>query len=52
MKWAIPEKKNWVENMEFPGEFKKKQVDFPGVNYQISRGDQEKIMRNFQGSWF
>ena len=27
-------------------------MDFPGVNHQISRGDQEKIMWSFQGSWF
>ena len=44
MKWAVPNtQKNWVEDMEFPGVLKKYQVNFPGVNHQISRGDQEKI---------
>ena len=54
MKWAVPKKKEkWVEDMEFPRVLKKYhsieeilkkyQVNFPGVNHQISRGDQEKI---------
>ena len=32
--WAIPEKKRKkrVEDMEFSGVLKKKEVDFPGVN--------------------
>ena len=32
--WAIPEKKRTkgVEDMEFPGVLKKKEVGFPGVN--------------------
>ena len=47
--------KQGFEDMEFPGVLTKWQVDFPGVNFKqhvISRGDQEKIMWNFQGSWF
>ena len=39
--------------MEFPGVLTKYQVDFPDLNYKqhgIPWGDQEKIMRNFQGS--
>ena len=54
--WDIPEKyQRGVEDIEFSGVLRKYQVDFPGVNYKqhgISRGDQEKIMWNFQGSWF
>ena len=41
--------------MEFPGVSKKYSVDFPGVNSKrgvISKGNQEKIMWDFQGSWF
>ena len=47
-------RKKWgrggVDNMEFLGVLKKKQVHFPGVNQkqcEISMGDQEKIMWNF-----
>ena len=41
--------------MEFPRVLKKQQADFQGVNYKqcgISTDNQEKIMWNFQGSWF
>ena len=44
-----------VKEMEFPGVFKKKNVEIPGVNLKrsgISEDYQEKIMRNFHGSWF
>ena len=40
--------------MAFPVVLKKQQVEFPQVNQKqqgISRGDQEKIMWNFQGPW-
>ena len=44
-----------VEDMEFPGVLKKKQVHFPGVNQkqcEISRGD-KKVMWNFyKGLYF
>ena len=41
--------------MEFPGESKKEHVEFPGFNEKqngILKGDQEKIVWNFQGTWF
>ena len=45
-----------VEDMEFPGVLKKKQLRFPAVNQkqcEISRGDQAKIMWNlYKGLYF
>ena len=46
--------RGWVKDMEFPGVLKKNHVEFLEINSKrsrISRGDQEKIMRNSQGSW-
>ena len=49
--WAIPEKyQSWgergeVEDMKFPGVYQKRACG-------ISKGDQENIIWNFQGSWF
>ena len=43
------------EDMEFPGVFKKKHVEIPGVSLKRSgnsRGVQEKLMWNFHGSQF
>ena len=45
------------ENMEISWVWKKKHMEIPGINQnqkrsEVSRGDQEKIMRNFHGSWF
>ena len=45
-------KTNWVEDVEFSGVLKKQQVDIPEVSHGTSKGDQEKIMWNFQRSWF
>ena len=39
-----PNRGRGVEDMEYPGILKKQ--------HGISRGDQEKVMCNFQGSWF
>ena len=41
--------------MEFPGVSKKEHAKFPEVNKKqtgISKGDQEKIVWNFEGTWF
>ena len=44
-----------AEDTEFPGVLKNWNVEIPGVNTKrsgISKGDQEKIIWNFHGSWF
>ena len=43
--------------MEILWVWKKKHMEIPGVNQnqkrsEVSRGDQEKIMWNFHGSWY
>ena len=43
--------------MEISWVWKRKHMEIPGVNQnqkrsEVSRGDQEKIMWNFHGSWF
>ena len=55
MRYSRKETYARIEDMKFPGPLKKQQVDFPRVNQKlcrICRGNQEKIMRNFQRSWF
>ena len=44
-----------VDDMKFSKSLTKYQMDLPWVNSKqcgISRGDQEKLYWNFQGSWF